>query len=117
MTNSDDSFIVEKSDGSQIDLLYKPTKLSDLDNDGYDLEKIRKVSVSSNLTNQTTQISSGESETVIYVNSGTTTDYTIIVSSTYKTPDGNAIEITCPRNGYCEVSYINENGTIYARGL
>jgi hypothetical protein len=41
----------------------------------------------------------------------------VTVPTTYKTPDGAAIEITVPDGGYCEVSYVNVNGTIYARGL
>ena len=59
---------------------------------------------------------SGKSETIIYTNSGSS-DKTVTVPTTYKTPDGKAIELTCPAGGYCEVSYLNISGTIYARGL
>lgn len=59
---------------------------------------------------------SGKTETIIYTNSGSS-DLTVTVPTTYKTPDGQAIELTCPAGGYCEVSYLNISGTIYARGL
>jgi hypothetical protein len=84
---------------------------------------VSAVTVSSNLNNVVcpSQIlgneMSGAQADVIYVNSGTTTDYTITVSTTYKTPDGNQLNLTCPKNGYCEISYLNINGTIYARGI
>ena len=58
----------------------------------------------------------GKSETIIYTNSGSS-DLTVTVPTTYKTPDGAAIELTCKAGGYCEVSYLNIGGTIYARGL
>ena len=77
------------------------------------------VNVSSN-TSSTCSITgssnAGKSQTIIYSNS-TSTDYTVTVPTTYSTPDGAAIELTCPGGGYCEVSYINIDGTIYARGL
>jgi len=60
---------------------------------------------------------SGKSETIIYTNSGSS-DLTVTVPTTnIQTPDGQAIELTCPAEGYCEVSYLNIGGTIYARGL
>jgi len=59
---------------------------------------------------------SGKSETIIYTNSGSS-DLTVTVPTTYATPDGEAIELTCVSGGYCEVNYININGTIYARGI
>lgn len=80
-------------------------------------ETIRVVDVSSNLTNQTTNIQSGQRETVIYKNTSTTTDYVIAVNTSIKNNYGDIIEITCPRNGYCEISYINVDGTIFARAL
>ena len=77
------------------------------------------VNVSSN-TSSTCSITgssnAGKSQTIIYSNS-TSTDYTVTVPTTYSTPDGAAIELTCPGGGYCEVSYINISGTVYARGL
>lgn len=59
---------------------------------------------------------SGKTETIIYTNSGSS-DLTVTVPTTYQTPDGQAIELTCPAGGYCEVNYINIGGTIYARGI
>jgi len=59
---------------------------------------------------------SGKSETIIYTNSGSS-DLTVTVPTTYQTPDGQAIELICKAGGYCEVNYININGTIYARGI
>lgn len=58
----------------------------------------------------------GKQETIIYTNS-TGSDLVVTVPTTYTTPDGQAIELTCPDGGYVEVSYINISGTIYARGL
>lgn len=57
----------------------------------------------------------GKSQTIVYVNSGTSTDYTVTVPTTYKTPKNAAIEVKCPKGGYCEVNYINIGGTVYAR--
>ena len=60
---------------------------------------------------------SGKTETIIYTNSGSS-DLTVTVPTTnIQTPDGQAIELTCPAGGYCEVNYINIGGTIYARGI
>ena len=58
----------------------------------------------------------GKCQTIIYTNS-TGSDLVVTVPTTYTTPDGQAIELTCPDGGYCEVNYINIGGTIYARGL
>lgn len=58
----------------------------------------------------------GKAQTIVYVNSGSA-DVTVTVPTTYKTPANQAIELTCPAGGYCEVSYLNIGGTIYARGL
>lgn len=84
-----------------------------------DLDLIRVVNVSSNLTDQTTNAAPGQSETVIYKNAGSTA-YTVAIStdSAYKTPDGQAITINCPAGGYCEVNYLKiDNNTIYVRGI
>ena len=60
---------------------------------------------------------SGKTETIIYTNSGSS-DLTVTVPTTnIQTPDGDPIELTCLSGGYCEVNYININGTIYARGI
>ena len=58
----------------------------------------------------------GKSETIIYTNSSGS-DKVVTVPTTYTTPTGEAIELTCPNGGYCEVNYLNISGTIYARGL
>lgn len=58
----------------------------------------------------------GKSQTIIYTNSSGS-DKTVTVPTTYSTPDGAAIELTCPNGGYCEVNYLNISGTVYARGL
>ena len=58
----------------------------------------------------------GKSETIIYTNSSGS-DKVVTVPTTYTTPTGEAIELTCPDGGYCEVNYLNISGTIYARGL
>jgi len=81
------------------------------------------VTVTSNLSNATcpTEITgtskSGAQAIVIYVNNSTTTDRTVTVSTSYKSPDGQQISLKCPKNGYCEMSYLNIDGTIYARGI
>lgn len=61
-------------------------------------------------------INDGKTQTIIYTNS-TASDLTVTVPTTYETPNGQAIELTCVAGGYSEVNYININGTIYARGL
>ena len=87
------------------------------------LQIVSAVTVSSDMSNVTCPDSitgasnNGAQALVIYENSGSTTDYTITVSSSYKSPDGSQVTMTCPRNGYCEVSYVNINGTIYVRGI
>jgi hypothetical protein len=87
------------------------------------LQIVSAVTVSSDMSNVTCPNSitgasnNGAQALVIYENDGCTTDYTITVSSSYKSPDGSQITMTCPRNGYCEVSYVNINGTIYVRGI
>lgn len=77
------------------------------------------VTVSSNLNNVTCPVSlttNGDSHTVVYYNSSST-DYNVTVSTTYRTPDGAQIDLTCPAGGYCEISYLYINSYIYARGL
>ena len=83
---------------------------------------VSAVTVNSDLSNVTCPSSitgasnTGAQAVVIYVNGGTTTDYTVTVSTSYKTPDGSQISVTCAKNGYCEINYLNIGGTIYARG-
>lgn len=45
------------------------------------------------------------------------TDLYVSIPSNFVTPGGTQIVLLCPIGGYCEVSYLNVNGTIYARGL
>ena len=91
----------------------KPTYIAN------EVMSISAVAISAN-TSSTCSITgsgnAGKAQTIIYTNSGST-DYTVTVPTTYKTPDGEAIELTCKAGGYCEVSYLNIGGTIYARGL
>jgi hypothetical protein len=58
----------------------------------------------------------GKVQTIVYTNSSGS-DRTVTISTTYKTPTGAAMEIVCPAGGYCEVSFINIGGTVYARGV
>lgn len=78
------------------------------------------VSAISSNTSSTCSITgssnAGKIQTIIYTNS-TSSELTVTVPTTYTTPDGAAIELTCPGGGYCEVSYLNVGGTIYARGI
>lgn len=82
------------------------------------------IETNTNKNNQTAPESvtgatnNGKNAHVIYQNTGSE-NYTIAISTTsgYITPDGQAMEITCPQNGYCEISYLNIGGTIYVRGL
>ena len=58
----------------------------------------------------------GKTETIVYTNSSGSSK-TVTIPTTYSTPDGTAIVLTVPNGGYCEVNYLNINGTIYARGV
>lgn len=80
---------------------------------------ISSQSISANTSSScsiTGSSNAGKEQTIIYVNSGSS-DVIVTVPTTYSTPNGAAIELTCPVGGYCEVSYLNIGGTIYARGL
>lgn len=96
--------------------------ISDVSNLDVMLGVVSAVTVSSDLSNVTCPDSiTGASNTgahaaIIYENSGTTTDYVITISTNYKSPDGQQISLICPKNGYCEINYLNIGGTIYARG-
>ena len=88
------------------------------------IHRVNKVSKSiiSNDTNVlcpadiTGATNNGAQATVIYENSSTTTAYNVTVGSSYKTPTGGSLVLTCPANGFCKVTYINIEGTIYASG-
>lgn len=61
---------------------------------------------------------SGAQAVVIYKNGGSTTDYTVSVSTTNQfSPSGEQLNLTCPKNGYCEINYLNIDGVIYVRGV
>lgn len=101
-------------DGTQWHLVgnYIPSKMSDV-------ASISVVAVTADTSSSCSITGSGndgKSQTIIYTNSSGS-DKTVTVPTTYKTPDGAAIELTCPNGGYCEVNYLNISGTIYARGL
>ena len=90
----------------------KPTYIAN------EVMSISTVAISANTSSScsiTGSGNAGKAQTIIYTNSGSS-DVTVTVPTTYKTPDGKAIQLTCPKNGYCEVSYLNIGGTIYARG-
>ena len=80
---------------------------------------ISSQSISANTSSScsiTGSSNAGKAQTIIYVNSGSS-NVIVTVPTTYRTPNGVAIELICPVGGYCEVSYLNIGGTIYARGL
>lgn len=84
---------------------------------GYLQGTIEVVNVSSNQTNYTKTVAVGQQAHVIFANSGSSTDYTVAISTTYKTPDGQALTLNVPKGGYAEANFMNIGGTIYARGL
>lgn len=89
---------------------------NDLSNKPILIQQLTISSNTSSICSITGSSNSGKEETIIYTNSGNS-DVTVTVPTTYKTPDGAAIELTCKAGGYCEVNYLNIGGTIYARGL
>ena len=78
---------------------------------------VRQISTKTNSSCSITgAANSGKIEYIIYTNSSSS-DVIITVPTTYLTPSGTNLILTCKPSGYCEVSYINSNGVIYARGL
>ena len=62
-------------------------------------------------------IALGTQKHVIF-NNGGDADYIVTIPTTpYRTPDGQAINLTVPNGGYAEANFMNINGTIYVRGL
>lgn len=61
-------------------------------------------------------IESGTQKHVIF-NNGGSADYIVTIPTTYRTPDGQPIELTVPNGGYAEANFMNISGTIYVRGL
>ena len=95
--------------GDYNDLINKPSSAT-----------IRKIELTQNLVDQTTTISGqsndGKREIVIYDNNSQN-NYTVSVSTAYKTLDGDQITLSVPPGCYCEVYYINIGGTIFAKGI
>lgn len=95
--------------------------ITDLDDRKLD-KSTNKVTVTAITTNKSSSCSitgasnDGNSETIIYTNS-TNSNLIVTVPTIYKTPNNAALEIICLSGGYCEVSYINVNGVIYARAI
>lgn len=81
---------------------------------------IRSESLTQNLSDQTSTITgannSGRIEIVIYDNTSQN-DYTVSISTAYKTVDGNQIILSVPAGCYGEVCYTNIGGTIFAKGI
>jgi len=63
----------------------------------------------------------GKAQTIIYTNTASgAVDRTISIPNGVLCPDGTtdgSATITCPAGGYCEVNYLNIDGTVYARFL
>lgn len=80
---------------------------------------VNVVTVSGNLSNvaPTTNLAADEQMHIIYVNSGTTTDYNVVFATTYKTPDGAQLTLKCPKGGYCEANFYSDGNNIYLRGV
>lgn len=80
--------------------------------------------VTQDLSNQTAPndilgvSNTGKSAQIIYKNAGSQ-DYSVTISTSegYITPTGSVVDLLCPAGGYCEISYLNINGTIFVRGL
>ena len=89
-----------------------PTKMSDV-------ASISVVAISTDTQSSCSIIgsdNSGKCQTIIYTNNSGS-DLVVTVPTTYATPDGAQITVTVKSGGYCEVNYLNMNGTIYARAL
>lgn len=76
------------------------------------------VQITSNLTNVVcpVSLSNGQQHHVVYDNPGST-DYTIAISTSYSTPDGEAIELTVPGGGYAEINYLKLNNKVFVRAV
>lgn len=76
------------------------------------------VSVTGNLANQTCPVTlkDGGQCTVLYVNGGSAA-YTVSISTTYKSPDGNQVTVTVPVGGYAEVNFLKVGSMTFVRGV
>lgn len=79
----------------------------------------RRVMVSKDLTNEICPVAliEGGECTVIYENTTCDTDFTVTISSEYKTPDGKTVSLIVPHCGYAEVSWLRTGGVLYVRGV
>lgn len=98
--------LILKGEGQEVGVLSELSKIG----------TVRVIMVTGDVVNQTTEIADGQSETILFVND-TNLNCNVTVSVDYKTPNGEQIALVCPVGGYCEVSFININDTIYARGI
>lgn len=87
--------------------------------DDVDYLQDRRVMVNSDLTNEICPVllPEGGECTVVYENVTQDTDFTVSISSDYKTPDGDVVEVTVPKGGYAEVSWLKTGGIVYVRGV
>lgn len=76
------------------------------------------VQLTENLTNVVcpVSLSDGQQHHVIYDNPGST-EYTVAVSTSYSTPDGNSIELTVPGGGYGEINYLMVGNKVFVRAI
>lgn len=114
-----DFVVDEQEDFIEVSVILSDDDTSKENWDDVEFMKSCIVSVSSDMTAVECPISlnRGWGCTVVYENTEQDRDFYITIKSEYKTPDGSPLEITCPAGGYCEVNWINVNGTIYVRGV
>lgn len=77
------------------------------------------VTTGASMNNQVcpvTLTTDGQQCNVIYKNSSAS-NIEIAISTSYTTPDGQALKLTVKGSGYGEVNYLYYGGTIYARGV
>ena len=77
------------------------------------------VTTGASMNNQVcpvTLTTDGQQCNVIYKNSSVS-NIEIAISTSYTTPDGQALKLTVKGSGYGEVNYLYYGGTIYARGV
>lgn len=105
----------------QLDTIHTAINNS-IENLGTRVDELQVINVQTITTNINAEChitgnkNSGKIEYVLYTNNSGS-DKIITIPTTYRTPTGSNIILTCKSTGYCEVSFINANGTIYARGL
>lgn len=106
-----------KNDSDDIVKFVTDTKVNTMINNKVRISTSSVTRSTNNLQPATTSnLEAGQQMHVIYVNMGSD-DYTISFVTTYKTPDGQPLTLTCPNGGYCEANFIKVGNNIYARGL